>query len=210
VPAAQHLSSAAERARYETHRNDPTDAAYRAFLNRLAAPLIPRLPPGACGLDYGAGPGPTLSVMLAEQGFPMSNYDPFFAPDRRALHRTYDFITCTETVEHFARPGEEFARLDALLRPGGWLGVMTQMEESDAAFADWWYARDPTHVAFYRASTMRWIAGRFRWRIESPAASVTLFQKAEPRLPEERPDRAGQFERQSIRNGYPGCQPFTA
>ena len=93
-----HFPSAdEERRHYGTHHNDPADARYRAFLSRVADPLVPRLRPGAEGLDYGSGPGPTLSVMLREQGFAVRDYDPFFAPGADALARTYDFITCTET-----------------------------------------------------------------------------------------------------------------
>lgn len=177
VPATQHVSPAAAAARYRTHQNDPADPGYRGFLNRLVQQLVPKLTAGAVGLDYGSGPGPTLSVMLAEQGFPMKIYDPCFAPDEPAVSATYDFVTCTETVEHFAQPGEEFARFDRLLRPGGWLGVMTQLLEDDAAFPGWWYHRDLTHIAFYRPATMRWIAVRYGWGIEFPAANIILFQQ---------------------------------
>lgn len=170
-------SRAEERARYEEHENDPADARYRAFLDRLAAPLSERLSPGMEGLDYGAGPGPTLSVMLEERGFPMQVWDPFFAPDPRVLEARYDFVTCTETAEHFFEPGEEFRRLDGLLRRPGWLGVMTRVLEDDTAFADWWYVRDPTHVSFYRPETLAWIAEAHGWRLEMPSPSVALFHK---------------------------------
>jgi hypothetical protein len=43
--------------------------------------------------------------MLAEAGHAMALYDPFFRPDPAALERDYDFITCTETAEHFHHPG---------------------------------------------------------------------------------------------------------
>lgn len=177
---AQRPSAAAERARYETHENDPSDPGYRAFLDRLCAPLIERLPAGAEGLDYGAGPGPTLSLMLDEAGFHTSIYDPYFAPERRALERTYDFITCTETAEHFFDPAAEFARLDRLLRPGAWLGIMTTMRPEHSALGDWWYARDPTHVCFYRRRTMDWIAARHDWSAERAHENVTLFRKKNP------------------------------
>jgi SAM-dependent methyltransferase len=177
-----------ERARYETHENYPYDPGYRAFLDRLCAPLVRRLPPGAEGLDLGSGPGPTLSVMLEEQGFPMRIFDPFFAPDLEALDHDYDFITCTETAEHFFDPGREFRRLDGLLRPGGWLGVMTEVVDEDRAFPEWYYVRDPTHVAFYRRSTLEWIAASFGWSVEFPHRNVALFRKpggakAPPALP---------------------------
>jgi hypothetical protein len=166
-----------ERARYETHENDPSDEGYRAFLDRLARPLSHRLAPGMEGLDYGSGPGPTLSLMLEERGFPMRIWDPFFAPDPEALARRYDFVTCSEAAEHFFRPGEEFERLDGLLRTPGWLGVMTQVLEDDETFREWWYVRDPTHVAFYRPETLAWIASEYGWTLERPAPSVAVFRK---------------------------------
>lgn len=167
-----------ERAHYGTHENDPADPGYRAFLARLVDPLAARLRPGAEGLDYGAGPGPALSGMMRERGFRMRDYDPFFAPDGDALRRTYDFVACSETAEHFHDPAGEFARLDGLLGPGGWLGVMTEMVDDGRDLAAWRYARDPTHVVFYHADTMRWLADAFAWRMEAPARNVVLFQKS--------------------------------
>jgi len=173
----------AERAHYGTHENDPDDPGYRAFLDRLAAPLAERLAPAAAGLDYGCGPGPTLSRMLEERGFSVALHDPFFAPNPAALLRDYDFVTASEVAEHFFHPGAEFRRLDGLLRPGGWLGVMTEMAHDGRDFARWRYARDPTHVAFYREATLRWIAGRFGWRLHLPAPGVALFHKPERARP---------------------------
>jgi SAM-dependent methyltransferase len=115
--------------------------------------------------------------MLEEQGFPMRIFDPFFAPDTEALDHDYDFITCTETAEHFFDPGREFRRLDRLLRPGGWLGVMTEVVDEDRSFQEWYYVRDPTHVAFYRRSTLEWIATSFGWSVEFPHRNVALFRK---------------------------------
>lgn len=172
----QRLGPEAERARYATHQNHPADPGYRAFLSRLADPLVARLTPGATGLDYGSGPGPTLSVMLEEQGFEMAIHDPYFEADPGALARAYDFITCTETVEHFFRPGDELERLAGLLRPGGWLAIMTEVFEDREPFHDWWYARDPTHVCFYRGRTMEWIAARFGWSLDRPHRNVALFR----------------------------------
>jgi Methyltransferase domain len=173
----QRPSAEAERAHYGTHQNHPDDPGYRAFLARLVDPLAARLPPGAEGLDFGAGPGPALARMLEERGFRMRVYDPFFAPDDSALARDYEFVTCTETAEHFHHPAREFARLDGLLRPGGWLGVMTEMLDDGRDFAGWRYARDPTHVCFYAPETMRWIADAHGWRMETPARNVVLFRK---------------------------------
>ena len=174
---SERLGPDTERAHYLTHENDPNDARYREFLDRLAIPLTARLSPGARGLDVGSGPGPTLSLMLQERGFPMETYDPYFAPNPSVLEQSYDFITATETVEHFYDPGNEFARLTKLLRPGGFLGVMTEMLLDDRPFDKWHYPRDPTHVSFYRRSTMDWIAQHFRYELEFPRPNVALFRK---------------------------------
>ena len=172
-----HLDAAAERRVYEQHRNDPADPQYRAFLDRLARPLADRLAPGARGLDYGAGPGPALAAMLGERGHPTDVYDPIYAPDAGLLARRYDFVTCTEAAEHFRHPGAEFERLHQLLRPGGWLGLMTQWRLPGRDFAAWRYVHDPTHVCFYGPGTLAWIARQHGWRLHCPAPHVALFQR---------------------------------
>jgi SAM-dependent methyltransferase len=174
---ARHPDCETERAHYALHENDPDDPRYRAFLARLADPLLAVLPRGACGLDYGSGPGPALAAMLREAGHRVALYDPLFAPDTRVLENTYDFITCTETAEHFHDPAFEFARLDTLLRPGGWLGLMTIFQNDDARFAGWHYRRDHTHVVFYREETMHWIAAHFGWHCTIPRPDVVLMRK---------------------------------
>ena len=171
------LDPKSERARYEQHQNNREDFRYRKFLSRLSDPLVPRLKPEAEGLDYGSGPGPTLSVMLEEQGYKMKIYDPYFAPQTDVLKRTYDFITCTETVEHFYHPSQQFQRLDRLLRSGGCLGILTGMLKSDEEFPGWYYHRDPTHVCFMNKMAMDWIAHRFGWKAEYPSIDITLFFK---------------------------------
>jgi len=176
--AAEHrMSLDDELARYKTHQNDPSDERYRAFLSRLMTPLLAVLNFGSMGLDYGAGPGPTLSVMLEEKGFPTAIYDPQFAPDKTVLRRTYDFITCTETAEHFFYPIQEFDRMDLLLRPGGWFAVMTEIRTDDQILSDWTYARDETHVCFYHVKTMAWISNHYNWQMQSPCDNVFFFQK---------------------------------
>jgi len=174
---AQLPDAATELAHYRLHRNDPRDPGYRGFLARLAEPLRARLAPGACGLDYGCGPGPALAAMLREAGHPMAVYDPFFAPDTAVMEMRYDFITCTEAIEHFHRPAREFGRLDRLLRPGGWLGLMTEFQDGDQGFARWHYRRDPTHVVFYREETLRYLAARAGWHCEIPRPNVALLRK---------------------------------
>jgi 2-polyprenyl-3-methyl-5-hydroxy-6-metoxy-1,4-benzoquinol methylase len=175
---AQRLPASEELAHYRTHRNSVDDPAYRDFLSRLATPLLARLTPGQSGLDYGCGPGPALAAMLKEAGHEMAVYDPFFAPDRAVLDRSYDFISCTETAEHFHNPADEFDRLGGLLRPGGWLALMTCLHTEETNFAKWYYRKDPTHVVFYAAQTMRQIATIRGWSYEFPANNVVLMRKS--------------------------------
>jgi 2-polyprenyl-3-methyl-5-hydroxy-6-metoxy-1,4-benzoquinol methylase len=172
-----HLSPEAEHAHYLNHENEVDDPGYRGFLSRLAEPLLERLPPGQSGLDYGCGPGPALAAMLCEAGHGMALYDPFFAPDEAPLSGIYDFVTCTEVAEHFHAPAQEFERLGALLRPGGWLGVMTCFQTDDARFRDWHYRKDPTHVVFYREATFHKIAADLGWVCACPVKDVVLMQK---------------------------------
>lgn len=170
-------SATDERAQYDLHQNHIDDPHYRGFLNRLATPLLERLPAHSEGLDYGCGPGPALAAMLREAGHQAAVYDPIYAPDARALERQYDFITCTEAVEHFHFPARDFQRFDAMLRSGGWLGIMTTFQTDDARFANWHYRRDPTHVTFYREATFRQIAKDFGWHCEIAAANVVMMRK---------------------------------
>lgn len=180
VPPAHHLSPAQERAEYDRHCNDPDDSGYRRFLGRLHGPLQARLAPASQGLDFGSGPGPTLSRMFEEGGHHMALYDPCYAPDATVLERHYDFITASEVVEHLARPGTELDRLWGRLRPGGWLGLMTKLVRDAQAFAHWHYKADPTHIVFWSRETFTWLAGHWGTRAEILGADVILLRKPDP------------------------------
>jgi len=162
------------RRRYDLHRNEASDPGYRAFLSRLVVPLRARLAPGAAGLDFGCGPGPALSSLLKEAGHPVADYDPLYRPDPKLLEARYDFVTCTETAEHFLRPLEEWGRMFSLLKPGGLLAVMTQLVDG-ADFGSWHYREDPTHVGFYSRATLDWLARRFGARLTLAPDSVSFF-----------------------------------
>jgi SAM-dependent methyltransferase len=168
-----------EAAHYAKHENDPADPAYRRFLARAIEPLLAVVPRGASGLDYGCGPGPTASLMLRAAGVHCVDYDPFFFPNPGALcgRERYDCIVCTETCEHFHQPLRDFALLDRLLKPGGWLALMTEPRDPEASFASWWYPGDPTHVSFFAPSTIDWLAARFAWESQRPSRTVWLLRK---------------------------------
>ena len=158
VNPSQLLPPKLEKKHYESHENSPDDVNYRNFLNQIFEPLNKKLAGNSFGLDYGSGPGPTLHVMFQEAGHKMNIYDPFFAPHSSVLNLKYDFITVTETAEHFYRPAEEFKKLWGMLKPGGYLGIMTLLIPDDEPFEDWYYIREATHVAFYSKKTFWWLA----------------------------------------------------
>ncbi len=177
--AAAHLPDwQAEAAQYRLHRNDVNDPGYRRFLSRLVDPLAECLPSGAQGLDYGCGPGPVGAAMLRERGFDVVEFDPVFAPDKAVLGRKYDFILCSEVFEHFHHPADEMDRRDELLVTGGWLGVMTGFEHPEQDFATWQYRRDPTHVVFYRRTTLERLAEERGWAALFPATNIALLRKS--------------------------------
>ena len=115
--------------------------------------------------------------MLSKEGFSVSLYDPYFYPDKAVLSKQYDFITCTETAEHFYDPFKEFNTFNDLLKPGGWLGIMTSFLTTDDKFENWYYRRDPTHVTFYCEKTFQVMASQRDWTCEIKSRNVVLMQK---------------------------------
>ena len=84
----------------------------------------------------------------------------------------------TEVAEHMYHPAAEFDAMASLVRPGGFLAVLTSFQpDDDAAFADWHYRRDPTHVVFYRAETLVLLAHERGWTCEIPAKDVAVMRK---------------------------------
>jgi SAM-dependent methyltransferase len=178
VPPPCRLGREDEKATYDLHQNDPEDPGYRRFLSRLSTPLLERLDAGRKGLDFGCGPGPTLSVLLEEQGHRVDLYDPFYRDDPSVFNNTYDFICATEVVEHMHDPCREFEALFGMLKPGGWLGMMTKRVLDDHDFGQWHYIRDLTHVCFYSRRTFEYLARRFHAGLQVIANDVILLKKA--------------------------------
>ena len=173
------LSAQQEKQIYDLHDNNELDIGYRQFLNRLCEPLTQRLAPAAAGLDFGCGPGPLLVKMLQEKGHSMSRYDIFYAPDRQVLDKQYDFLTCTEVVEHLSRPGEVIQQLLSMLIPGGWLGIMTKLVRDADAFSRWHYKNDLTHICFFSKATFNWLADKYKLECYYVAADVILLRHSE-------------------------------
>ncbi len=163
VDSDHYITEQEEKDRYATHDNRIENQGYVKFLTRLLRPLLPYLNENMLGLDYGCGPGPTLSRLVKQEGMDCEDYDPFFVFN--PLDKSYDFILATECFEHFRRPDEEIQRVRSLLKPGGLLGLMTERWTSLEGFRKWYYTRDPTHVSFYHATTFKYICKRRRFKI---------------------------------------------
>ena len=155
---ASFLDWQAQREVYDLHQNSPDDPGYRLFLERICAPMLQRLPPRSHGLDFGCGPGPTLSVMFEEAGHEVALFDPIYAPRDSVLSTEYDFVTATEVFEHFQDPRADLERIWACVKAGGLLGVMTKRVTGVEAFSSWHYRLDPTHVSFFARETLEWLA----------------------------------------------------
>ena len=178
LDSSDHLCEEDEYAHYCTHQNKIDDPNYRKFLSKLSIPLKCNLTSHRIGLDYGCGPGPALAVMLEEDGFQMCKYDPFFFPNKKIFSKKFDFITCSETVEHFYNPNAEFVMLDKILNPTGIIAIMTNIITDDLNFENWYYHQDPTHVVFYTMTTFKIIAQQRGWEVKFPATNVVLFRKS--------------------------------
>ena len=172
------LSKKQEKARYDLHENNPEDEGYRNFLNQFLEPMIQRIgPPPLKGLDFGSGPDPVLSKMLEARGYDMTLYDPYYAQNPIVLEKKYDFVTCTETFEHFYHPGKEWELLYCLFKHGGWLGIMTQLVEDLQDFPDMHYITDMTHVTFYSRETFIYLAEKGNLHVEFEQDNLIFFQK---------------------------------
>ena len=177
VLPCQFLSRKEEKSVYDLHENSTDDPGYRHFLARLFGTLSQRLAPNSCGLDFGSGPGPTLSAMFEEAGHSMEIYDPFFAPEIKVFQQQYDFIVASEVVEHLHYPRQELDRLWSCLKPQGSLGIMTKRVIDREAFSRWHYKNDPTHVCFFSTETFRWLANHWSSILTVPEKDVVLFFK---------------------------------
>lgn len=174
---SSHPSSAESKQRYDTHNNNPEDEGYQAFFAELVEALKSRRPPPAKVLDYGTGQGSALPPLLSALGYEVALYDPLYVPDSKVLNKTYDVVTCTETMEHFAKPGQEFEKLVKMLPSKGILAVMSLWLAKKQDFDSWWYKNDLTHISFYTEDTLSWMASNWNLHLEVLSDRLALFRK---------------------------------
>jgi SAM-dependent methyltransferase len=151
----------AEIKRYREHNNDVEDTGYQKFVNPVVNEIIADFGPLHTGLDFGAGPGPVISKLLADRNYQVKQYDPFFYNFPGLLELKYDYIVCCEVIEHFHKPAREFQLLRKMLGENGKLYCMTSIYNEKTDFKTWQYKNDPTHVFFYHKDTLNYISENF-------------------------------------------------
>ena len=165
--------------RYSTHNNNNSDQGYLDFLGKFVTPLEKFLLKNFTALDFGCGPGPTLSLLLEKVGGLTLNYDPLFYPDTNLLiPEAYDVVTSTEVVEHFKTPKQDWETLINLVKVDGIVAIMTLFYTPEIDYKKWWYKNDHTHIVFYQQKTFEYIARKFKLEIlYNDNKSIIFFKK---------------------------------
>lgn len=169
------LNFSQQKLRYDYHQNDPEDIRYQNFLQPIVNLVIEKQNNKHSGLDFGCGPGPCISHMLIKHQIHCHNYDPIYFDDKNLLVTNYDFITCTEVVEHFTQPKKSWKQLIQLLNEKANLYIMTS--EPPEYLENWHYLNDDTHLCFYSIKAMHWIANKYSLYISNPQKNIYLLSR---------------------------------
>lgn len=156
-----HISYEEERNIYELHQNSLDDQGYVSYLEAYIEEGLCNFVSSGEGLEFGSGPEPVLAELLKRRGYEVDIYDRHYADNHKVWNKKYDFITSTEVVEHFHEPLETLRVMAELLKPGGYLSIMTLfLPENLELFQDWWYRRDLTHIAFFSPQAFKVIGDK--------------------------------------------------
>lgn len=177
VLSEDFLSLKNEKDKYDNHQNSIENVGYCQFLDRLLIPMQSYLQDGSKGLDFGSGPGPTLSILMKQRGYDISIYDYFYENNPKVFEKRYDFITSTEVIEHLHDLRAELDRLWDHIEKGGVLGLMSAFIPKDQLFNKWYYIRDLTHVRFFSRESFEWLAHEWGVEVLFPQDGVAIFIK---------------------------------
>lgn len=161
VPERCHLTTAQERERYALHDNTVANAGYVRYLGEVAKVLDEHACYGASVLDYGCGEHAVLASILASKGYHCTPYDPLYVfPER--LNRTtgrYSAIILCEVIEHCRDVRKTIADVRDRVEENGTVLIRTQCyPEPPESLPRWWYAQDPTHIAFFSTAALACVA----------------------------------------------------
>ena len=159
-----YLTPQQEKAHYECHNNNPEDTEYQNFVSPVINAVLRDFSPEHSGLDFGSGTGSPVVKVLHNNNYNIDQYDIYFHNNSELFKKQYNYITCTEVIEHFKQPYKEFKLLRSLLLPGGKLYLMTEIFEEAKDFSSWYYKNDPTHIFLYHPKVFEWISKEFGFR----------------------------------------------
>ena len=183
VPPKYWLSVDDERARYELHDNNMSNAGYVKFLSQVvdvATRVVDDVVTDNClktglkVLDFGCGKEAVACQLLKDKSIDCYGYDPLYGrtlPEPVSKSGQYDIIILCEVIEHLRDIKRELTRINELLREGGVIILRTQIYESPLSFPSWWYARDLTHINFFSEKSLSAAAGMMGKRFEKTEVS---------------------------------------
>lgn len=178
VDLRQRVAPHRELQQYLQHQNAEDDEGYLIFQDQLLLPMQKYLTQPRRIMEFGSGPSPVFAHRLEKLGHHVSRFDIYFAADANVLsgQQRYEVITAIEVFEHLRDPGMTLQTWRRLLRPGGWLGVMSLIWQDRDDFTNWWYLRDPTHITFLTPKTIRFIGDQYGWLLVYQSARVVIWQ----------------------------------
>jgi SAM-dependent methyltransferase len=178
VPRTQLLNEEEEKSRYDLHENHIRSKGYEKFLRRLINPIKELCTPESLGLDFGEGPYPMLRELFAEDGYSkVQGYDPYYNQNEEVLSGKYDFVTCSEVIEHTKSPIDVLQTINNLLKSNGYLAMSTGVYSEGHDFLAWQYTHDDTHINFFTEAAILWVSKTFSLEIKQRAKDLVIFLK---------------------------------
>lgn len=176
---ADYWSWEKQKHRYDQHNNNLEEPGYVQYFEQLLKPLDSYLREFSIkhGLDWGSGPEPVLQELMKRRGVKMDIFDPIYHNFEEVLEQSYPLLTCTEVIEHFMEPRKSLVKMQGFLGEGGVFAGMTQFHLGPEHFANWWYAKDPTHVSFYSEKTFHWLSEFLGLKILSLHSPIFILQR---------------------------------
>lgn len=126
-------------------------------------------------LDYGGGDG-LMAGLLCGHGFDAQSYDPYHLPNSRPRRR-FQLVTAFEVVEHAPDPLATLLEIHSLTEPAGafLFTTLVQPANLNEVGLDWWYAGPRNgHVSLHTRESLRLIAQRVGWTVESSTTTCML------------------------------------
>jgi SAM-dependent methyltransferase len=160
---------------FEHEGNFPTDHILQRTLECL--------PSGSKVLDFGCSTGRILksqtgrlncfgvevneaaAVIARERGIRIISEQQL----RAGKPRDFDAILLTDVYEHLPRPVELVEMLVALIKPGGWLAIVTGCADAISTrdrIGEFWYFRLPGHLHMLSERHLDWLAASVGFRLD--------------------------------------------